>query len=114
MNYYWSDKYPKINDIECIFHPNLFFSDIPEPDNSDEFDNASESDGMYGIDDEADPNAWNGFFVQENPDDYAVPNAWDGINGASEADDFDGIDDMAQPDDFYGDGIPNPNWVEVD
>ena len=69
---------------------------------------------MYGIDDEADPNAWNGFFVQENPDDYAVPNAWDGINGASEADDFDGIDDMVEPDDFYGEGIQNPDWDEVD
>ena len=67
---------------------------------------------MYGIDDEADPNAGNGFFVPVNPDDYA--NAWNGINGASEADDFDGIDYMAEPDDFYGEGIQNPDRVEVD
>ena len=120
--------YPKINGIECIFHPNLFFSDMPEPDNSDEFDNASESDDMGGSDDEADPNAGSRFFVPQNPDDYAVPNAWDGINGASEADDFDGIDDMAEPDDIAGsggwvlddasdasgDGIQDPDWVYVD
>ena len=106
---------------------------MPEPDNSDEFDNASESDDMGGSDDEADPNAGSGFFVPQNPDDYAVPNAWDGINGASEADDFDGIDSASEPDDmagsggwvlddaseagaddFYGDGILDPDWVYVD